>query len=268
MVAGGERPARFASALGAALLTLSSPAAQAGAWTEPQGDGLLIESLFGWTGYGAPWGGNPAVKQNRADAETYVEYGVTNQLTIFGQTALERYSLSPPQPSLYTGLDYSDLGLRAKLWSTGAWVFSGETTLFLPGAYDPASPAQAGDTGGAGEARALVGYNLAVGSIPAFLDAELGYRLRTAGPPDEWHGDLTFGLKPTQRIMLLLQDFTIVSMASANRDFPAWRNSVVEASLVIALDAEWSLQFGLFASVLAVRTNTERGAALAVWRKF
>ena len=68
--------------------------------------------------------------------------------------------------------------------------------------------------------------------------------------------------------MLLLQDFTIVSMASTNRDFPAWRTSVVEASLVIALDAEWSLQFGLFASVLAVKTNTERGAALAVWRKF
>ena len=99
MVAAGERPRRFASALGAALLTLSSPAALAGAWTEPQGDGLLIESLFGWTGYGAPWGGNPAVKQNRADAETYVEYGVTNQLTIFGQTALERYSLSPPTRS-------------------------------------------------------------------------------------------------------------------------------------------------------------------------
>ena len=142
-------PRRFASALGAALLTLSSPAARAGAWTEPQGDGLLIETLFGWTGEGAPWGGNPAVKQNRADAETYVEYGVTNQLTIFGQTALERYSLSPPTPNVYTGLDYSDIGLRAKLWSTGAWVFSGETTAFVPGAYDPAPPAQAGDTGGA-----------------------------------------------------------------------------------------------------------------------
>lgn len=268
MVAAGERPRRFASALGAALLTLSSSAALAGAWTEPQGDGLLIESLFGWTGYGAPWGGNPAVKQNRADAETYVEYGVTNQLTIFGQTALERYSLSPPTRSLYAGLDYSDVGLRTKLWSTGAWVFSGETTLFVPGAHDPASPAQAGNTGGAGEARALAGYNLAVGSIPAFVDAELGYRLRTAGPPDEWHGDLTFGLKPTPRFMLLLQDFTIVSMASTNRNFPAWRNSVVEASLVIALDAEWSVQFGFFASVLAVKTNTERGAALGVWRRF
>jgi hypothetical protein len=191
-----------------------------------------------------------------------------NELTIFGQTALERYALSPPTPSDYAGLDYSDLGLRAKLWSTGAWVFSGEATLFLPGAYDPASPAQAGNTGGAGEARALAGYNLAVGSIPAFLDVELGYRLRTAGPPDEWHGDLTFGLKPTPKSMVLVQDFTTYSRASANRDFPAWRNSVVEASVVIALDAAWSLQFGLFASVLAVKTNTERGVALAVWRKF
>jgi hypothetical protein len=208
------------------------------------------------------------VKQDRGDAETYVEYGVTNELTIFGETALERYTLSEPTPSNYTGLDYSDLGLRKKLWSTGEWVFSGEATIFLPGADNSLSPAQAGDTGRAGEARLLAGGNLMFGPIPAFVDLELGYRLRTAGPPDEWHGDFTFGLKPNPSVMLILQDFTTVSTASTSREFPQWRKSVIEASLVVALDERWSIQFGLFASVLARNTNTERGVALAVWRKF
>ena len=57
-------------------------------------------------------------------------------------------------------------------------------------------------------------------------------------------------------------------MPSSNREFPAWRSSIVEASLVVPLGPQWSLQFGLFASVLAVKTNTERGAAVAVWRRF
>jgi hypothetical protein len=168
VTASGRWLARAASVIGEVALIFGAPAsALAGAWTQPEGSGLLIVTLYGWTGDGAPWGGNPAVKQNRVDAQAYVEYGLNNEFTIFGQTALERYVLSPPTPSNYTGLDYSELGLRAKLWSTGEWVFSGEATLFLPGAYNPSAPAQAGNTGGAGEARFLVGSNTERGALLA-----------------------------------------------------------------------------------------------------
>jgi len=229
----------------------------------------MIDTLFGWTGEGAPWGGNKGVDQTRFDAQAYFEYGLTDDWTIFGQTAFESYALGPPTQNVYRGLDYSDLGVRRRLWSTGEWVFSGEATVFAPGAYDDAAaPAQAGDTGWAGEGRLLAGTNFSVGQWPGFFDAELGYRLRTAGPPDEWHGDLTVGLKPAPGFMLMLQDFTTVSTASANPEFPAWRQSVVEASLVVPLVDRWSIQIGLFTSVLTVKTNTERGAALSVWRTF
>jgi hypothetical protein len=52
--------------------------------------------------------------------------------------------------------------------------------------------------------------------------------MRIGGPPDEWHADLTLGLKPTPG-MLLIKDTTTASGASANRSFPASRTSVVEA---------------------------------------
>src|SRR5271165_489530 len=195
MAGSGQAIRRITAAVSALAASLTAPAvALAGAWTLPQGTGLIIATPFGWTGVGAPWGGNHGVKQNKVEAEAYVEYGLIDEFTIFGQTGLERYALSPPTSNTYQGLDYSDIGLRAKLWSTGQWVFSGEATLFVPGAYDGAAPAQAGDTGGAGEARLLAGTNFTVGSTPAFFDGEFGYRLRTGGPPDEWHGDLTLGL--------------------------------------------------------------------------
>jgi hypothetical protein len=106
------------------------------------------------------------------------------------------------------------------------------------------------------------------GSVPGFLDAEVAYRQRTKGPPDEWHGDLTVGFKFTPQIMLMLQDFTTVSMSTNNPTFPAWRQSVVEASVVYALNDKWSLQLGVFSTVWTVRTNSERGGAIAVWRNF
>jgi hypothetical protein len=257
------------AALMACTPTFGAPGwAWAGAWTQPQGEGLLIETLYGWTGNGAPWGGNKGVSQSRYDAQTYVEYGLSDDWTIYGQMAIERYQLGEPTPNRYTGPDYSEIGLQRKLWSTGQWVFSSEATLFLPGAHNPHAPAQEGNTGGAAEGRLLAGANFSLGSIPGFVDAEVGYRLRTAGPPDEWHGDLTVGLKPWPGWMVMLQNYTTISTASSNRNFPAWRSSVTEASLVVPLVDRWSLQIGAFESVLAVKTNTERGGVISIWRRF
>jgi hypothetical protein len=274
-------PNRWWAAVGALAFIVGAPAgAFAGAWTLPQGTGQLIETLYGWTGFGPPWGGNPPASQNRFDAQTYVQYGLTDSLTAFGETAFEHYAIGEPTPNTYNGLDYSGLGLRQKLWSTGEWVFSGEATAFIPGAHDSHAPAQEGNTGWAGEARLNAGRNFTlpsipgpgwfpgIGSVPGFLDAEIAYRLRTEGPPDEWHGDLTVGFKFTARIMLMLQDFTTVSMSTNNRTFPAWRQSVAEASVVYALNDKWSLQVGVFSTVWTVRTNTEHGVAVAVWRSF
>ena len=274
-------PSRWWAAAGAlAFIAGASTNAFGGAWTMPQGTGQVIETLYGWTGFGPPWGGNPPASQSRFDAQTYVQYGLTDLLTAFGETAFEHYAIGEPTPNTYNGLDYSGLGLRQKLWSTGEWVFSGEATAFIPGAHDSHAPAQEGNTGWAGEARLNAGRNFTlasipglgwfpgIGSVPGFMDAEIAYRLRTEGPPDEWHGDLTVGFKFTPRIMLMLQDFTTVSMSTNNRTFPAWRQSVAEASVVYALNDKWSLQVGVFSTVWTVRTNTEHGVAVAVWRNF
>ena len=281
MVLAGAGPNLGWAAAGALAFIAGAPAtAFGGAWTVPQGTGQLIETLYGWTGFGPPWGGNPPASQSRFDAQTYVQYGLTDSLTAFGETAFEHYAIGEPTPNTYNGLDYSGLGLRQKLWSTGEWVFSGEATAFIPGAHDSHAPAQEGNTGWAGEARLNAGRNFTlasipglgwfpgIGSVPGFLDAEVAYRLRTEGPPDEWHGDVTVGFKFTPKIMLMLQDFTTVSTSTDNRTFPAWRQSVAEASVVYALNDKWSLQVGVFSTVWTVRTNTEHGAAVAVWCNF
>jgi protein XagA len=268
-------PRRWWAAAGAlAVIAGASTSAFAGAWTLPQGTGQLIATLYGWTGFGPPWGGNPPANQSRFDAQTYVQYGLTDSLTVYGETAFEHYAIGEPTPNTYNGLDYSGLGLRQKLWSTGEWIFSGEATAFIPGAHDSKEPAQEGNTGWAGEARLNAGRNFALsgvpflGSGPGFLDAEVAYRVRTEGPPDEWHGDLTVGFKFTPKIMVMLQDFTTISMSTRNPTFPAWRQSVVEGSVVYALNDKWSLQVGLFSTVWTVKTNSERGGLIAVWRNF
>ena len=68
--------------------------------------------------------------------------------------------------------------------------------------------------------------------------------------------------------MLLAQTFNTISAGSGNAAFPTWRSDIGQASLVYALDAHWSLQLGAFATFATVNTNSQRGALVAVWRKF
>ena len=250
-----------------ASLAFAPAAAFAGAWTQPEGDGQIIVSIYGWSGAGAPYGGT-AASESRIEAQTMFEYGLYERLTLFGEISGERYSLSAPAQDIYKGLDYSSLGLRGRVWSDDASVFSLEASGYVPGARDPLRPAQAGDTGGAAEIRALAGHNLVIGSMPAFVDAEAGFRLRSAGPPDEWRGDLTLGARPWPRMTVLLQSFNTISAGAGGAAL--FRLAVRQPRGEPGLCARLALVVtgGAFATLATVNANTQRGAVIAVWRKF
>src|SRR5271169_3304758 len=82
---------RRALGLALALMMLAPKTARAGAWTLPEGNGQIIQSFFGWTGTGAPWGsGAPGQSVSRIEAQTFIEYGLWDRITLFGQIAAER----------------------------------------------------------------------------------------------------------------------------------------------------------------------------------
>ena len=258
---------RIAFVLAAALLLLDAPAF-AGAWTQPDGQGQIIETLFGWFGQGPSSGAPGASRESKAGAQTYLEYGLADRLTFVGQLGFERYALSPPTRDVYAGLDYSGAGLRARLWSDDAWVFSLEAGALMSGASEATRSAQAGDTGPAADARALVGHNLTLFGAPAFFDGEAGYRLRTRGPPSEFHADLTLGVAWTAKAQILAQAFNTVSNGAGAPGFSAWEEHKGQLSVVYALDDKWSLQVGGFATLYRRNVNSEYGALVAVWRRF
>src|SRR5260370_40786334 len=70
LLAAGRRLGRSTRLAVSLALVVGAPAgALAGAWTLPQGSGLLIETLYGWVGDGPPSGGNPPGPQSPARAQ-------------------------------------------------------------------------------------------------------------------------------------------------------------------------------------------------------
>jgi hypothetical protein len=265
MHGGGAVPSRFLAAL---MVALAPCAAHAGAWTEPQGEGLVIETLSGWGGAGAPYGGSASPSESKIGSQTYAEYGVTDGFTVFGEATVDRYALSAPSKDTFTGLDYSGGGVRMRAWSNDAWVFSLEASAYASGAHDVSRSAQAGNTGPEADARALLGHNLILFGAPAFLDVQAGYRVRTEGPPDEFHADVTLGVSWTKRAQILAQVFNTVSNGAGGPGFSAFESHIGQLSLVYALNDKWSMQVGGFSTLYRRQTNSEYGGLVAVWRKF
>lgn len=255
---------------GAALLGRVDPVA-AGAFNIPQGQGLaIVDATFeGGDHYFNGLGKlAPASPFRRGDVSAYVEYGVTDWLMAVLRPDVTIISLKGQTPGRYTGLGTTEGGAQMRLLAYGPAVLAVQGTFRLPGSTDRTNPALIGQTSHDADLRGLFGYGFDAGGWPAFVDVQSAYRFRDGGAPDEVHTDLTFGVRPWTDLMLLLQAFNTTGVGRGTPWFPRERYTHVEVSGVYDLDPSWSVQLGVFTTVLAHDSLREQGVVTAVWRRF
>ena len=272
---GGESVAicnRIGLGLGFGLGLLGpSSAALAGAWTLDAGVGQAFVSGTLSTSdvifdparqmQGAP-------RYNKFEAEALLEYGVTEHFTAIVGPGLQDINVEAPVNAQRAGLGYTELGGRYQLLQADSWVMSGQVLLRLPGTSDSANPAAIGYTDVQTDVRALLGHSFVLGSMPAFIDLEAAERFCSAGAPDEFHADLTFGLRPAPRWLLLLQSFNVLSEGSGTWGYSSYDYEKAQLSVVYAVTAALSLQLGGFSTYAGRNALQENGLVLGVWYKF
>ena len=245
--------------------------ALAGVFNEPAGSGLLIveglydrgDRSFDTRGHMVPTG-----PYDKREGWAYLQYGVTDWLMAIVQPDSVSTSVGGSPGGHYTGFGTSQAGAQVQLPSVGPFAFALQGTFHLPAANRPHDPALVGNTSRDTDGRGLVGAVFPLGPWPAFVDAEAGYRIRSAGSPDEIHVDLTGGVRPRSDILLLLQSFTTVPTAAGSPFYPRTTFSNLEASAVYDFDKRWSLQVGGFGTVFGRNALQERGLVSAVWYRF
>ena len=127
-------------------LSFSSTAADAGAWTQPKGDGLAIVTLaYSFAGDAFDEGGQAIAIEpfEKFELRGFVEYGLTDWATLVVQPEL-RFKGQGDEES--EGLGRFDLGLRTRLWSDDYSVISVEGGVSAPGQSDELVPLSGGDT--------------------------------------------------------------------------------------------------------------------------
>jgi hypothetical protein len=257
--------------VGVGFGVLVSPCvAFAGAWTLPQGTGQAVVTATASTATstfdGSGLAGAP--RYNKLELQGWLEYGLTDQLTVIGAPGLQHVDIASPVGAQRTGLGYTELGGRYRFLQSGQWVASGQVTVRIPGTNDTSNPAAIGYTGIETDIRGLVGRSFALGRMPAFVDFELAERVRTGAPPNELRADATFGLQAAQQWLLLAQSFNVISEGAGSPPFASYEYYKLQLSAIYSLSPKVSLQLGGFTTYAGRNALQENGAIFGVWFRY
>ncbi len=251
-----------------ALLLLTQPA-WASPWLAKAGGGQLITATIatysddGFESIPNP-GGLP-----RFTLCTHFEYGVTNGLTLILDTQFQRFS--PGDLNFGTSgyrLDKAMAGVRVPLARWSNTIISFDGMFGTDAVYDNAPHSILASTRGAAEARLMLGQNFTLFGLNSFAAFEAGGRWRAGPPADEATFEATLGVAPTQRLLLLLQSFSTVSVDAAEAPYRRYLLSKAQFSAAYRLYGGVWLQAGGFATVAHTHTGAERGGLVSVWWKF
>ena len=124
----------------------------------------------------------------------YMEYGLFESLTAITSIYYKylKFEDNTIESKTY-GIPDIDLGLRYKISDTDAGIFSVQTIVKIPEAYDEDDTVPLGNGQYDLEFRLLYGKSL-YPKIPGYANLEAGYRWRFESPADEFRYLLEFGM--------------------------------------------------------------------------
>jgi len=262
---------RYGSILAIMLLAAPGPA-WAGAWLMDKGEGQIV---FGGTLSRADnafdgsrkLGSTP--RYRKFELQGLFEYGLTDRFTLMLGPGYQHIDIAAPTDASRSGFGYSEFGGRYRFLQGDSWVFSGQAMIRAPGTGQGFNPAAVGYTEPEFDVRALFGKSFTAAGLPAFLDLQLAQRFRLGNSADEFRFDATFGIRPAEKWLLLVQSLNVVSEgASPNLLIPSYDYSKLQISAVYSLTPALSLQVGGFTTFSGRNALQENGLVAGIWYKF
>lgn len=240
-----------------------------GAWLMPPGKGqIIVYAAFSDSTRAFDAQGRliPVPEYKKFELGAYIEYGLTDWLTLVASPAYDRISNPPPGQSYY-GPGESEIAARVGLLRNEISIISFQAGLRSPGAsladsLGPFDPRRAASL----ELRGLAGRNIVMMNMEGFVDAQAAYRFYAGGQPGEWRIDLTLGVRPIPGLLMMMQSFTSIASGSSQFGHVSWTK--LQPSIVFSITPNWSVQVGGFMTVSGVNAGRELGPIAAVWYRF
>jgi len=176
-------------------LALSS-SASAGAWVGAEGSGYIKLGYANFTS-DTYRGNNPTFKDfDGNNTSLYAEYGLGNNFALYGSVLHQSYEQEDTITGISkaSGLADTEIGIRYQ-WQADPFVLSTSFLVKTPFLYDEDDGL--GNNQEDYEAKVLIGKSL---NQYGYFGLEVGYRLRTGEPSDEYRYLIEYGFDITENL--------------------------------------------------------------------
>lgn len=265
------RGVRAFCCLAPVLVCLFGESAYAGAWTRAKGEGVILSSFshhqfdLGYAGF----------EYSKLESAVYAEYGLTDRFTLYGRLSREtRIHVAPALRragvtgdhtvrTVSSALGESALGARTRLISSGRWTVSAQAGA-VRFATEP-NPLLKPDTRWGLDSRLLIGRSLGQAQ---FIEAQLARRQGVEGEDGETRLDLSWGVRPAERWLILAQSYSAWGEGGWGAYLTPYESHRIHLSVIAPVTEGLSLQLGAINSVSSDRIAPERAYMISLWREF
>ena len=254
-----------------ACLYLLPTVSYAGAWTLEYGKVEVISTTAVEYQHGTNrlLGDDIHYHVQTLDGNNMFEYGMSDSLTLglVPEAMITHYSIDDgiSDHTNTANTIAGQLYARQRVWYNDNTVFSlqpmiGRSSTALD--YYNSKHFAENDA----EMRLLVGRNIPIKGINNFLDVQVAYR-KYFNNGDEYHIDSTFGSRPIDPVLFMVQEFRTVPITSSTGTLSDTVDKV-QLSAVIPLYGLFSLQMGVSRHWLEHESMAGNGVMMAIWMKW
>lgn len=253
---------------------ISAAPALASPWARADGQLLIISRTeYFRTTLPPDNGDDPPGSFQRIDSNTYVEYGLTGDVTIGGKIIYGKSFLANNAGAQHTsGISELEGYGQYQFLRSERHAASVKLAAVLP------ARAQSGARNGLQsndiqlDAAALYGRNLILSPVKIFTAIEAGYRkslgVHGVKSADQLRTQVTFGVAPASRLLILLEGFSTLSMRNEDIGGADYDIVKIQPSLVYRIGKRWSVQAGVNREVAGRNLILGRTLFLGLWSEF
>jgi len=252
--------------------TLSFPA-HAGAWNQRAGEGQII-STSSWSHasqiFDEDFDAVALRGFTKSESRLYLEHGATHWLTLVGNGGLQTLNFRDGDSRFdFDGFDDLELGLQLKLYAKEGISMSIRASYILDSQLDN----QAVDVlrgGDQYELRGLIGQSRGTSIGEFFYDAQIGFRTEKFRDLDGIQGALTLGFKPTNRWLVMSQNYLNFSNDDFRDGFEIAEQMQLNSQASIAHQYKPGryIQLGLGQTLFGQNIVKERNVFIGLWTEY
>jgi hypothetical protein len=205
----------------------------------------------------------------RIDSNTYIEFGLTDEVTIGGKAVFgTSWLMRGTDIETATGFSEVEVFGQYQFYHSGKDVSAVRIAASRPSNFSSGARPELQSDGADIDASILYGRNLLSRQLKIFAAIDAGYRKRFGQAADQVRLQTTLGVEPGKHFLLLIDTFATLSLRNEEVGGADFDIVKIQPSALWRISNRWGVQAGVTEEVYGRNISLGRTYFIGIWSSF